>query len=118
MATLGNCEINQKHKSHYSHLIISNLSETLKIVFVYNHLFTSDATRNLIAVFCVIDDNIWEYRDHEGKTFLPTGEFSGYGGLNMLAVAKKFCDGVIENDLITSENDLIKDIVSYSKSIA
>lgn len=118
MATLGNCEINQKHKSHYSHLIISNLGETLKIVFVYNHLFTSDSTKNLIAMFCVIDNNIWEYKSNKQRTFLSADEFDGYDGLNMLTVAKKFCEGVVEDDLIVSENELIKDIVAYSKSVA
>ena len=77
MATLGSLEINQKHKSHYSHLIISNIDETTKIVFVYNYLSSSNETKDLIAMFCVIDDNIWEYVNSKKQTFLSTEEFNG-----------------------------------------
>jgi hypothetical protein len=118
MCLLGNSDINKKHKSHYGHLIISNKNEDRKIVFVHNHLPNSNyATNNVIAMFCVKDDAIFEYKSND-KLFVTTGEFNGYSGLNMLAVAKKFCEGIIEEDLIVSENELIKDIVAYSKSIA
>jgi hypothetical protein len=118
MCSLGNSDINKKHKNFYSHLIVSNENEDKKIVFVYNHLPTSSyAINNVIAMFCVKDDAIFEFNSN-GKLFVTHGEFNGYIGLNMLAIAKKFCDGVIEEDLILSENELIKDIIAYSKSIA
>jgi len=118
MCLLGNSDINKKHKSLYSHLIISNKNEDRKIVFVYNHLPTSNyAANNIIAMFCVKDDTIFEYNSND-KLFVTPGEFNGYIGLNMLAVAKKFCEGIIEQDLIASNNELIKDIAIYSKSIA
>lgn len=115
MATLGNVAINQKHNGHYSHLIISNLDETERVIFVYHHLFSNDDTKNPIAMFCSRDEVIFEYV-HQEKVFITAAEFNGWLGLSMLATAKKFCEGVIEDDLRISENKLIKDIVDYSRN--
>lgn len=116
MATLGSCNINQKHQGHYSHLIVSNLGETEKIIFVYQHLFSSDDTKNVIAMFCVRDGLIYEYVSQE-KLFITANEFNGWQGINMLAVAKKFCEGFIEDNLRISENKLVKDIIFYSENL-
>jgi hypothetical protein len=112
MCLLGNSDINKKHKNFYSHLIIANKDESIKIGFICNHSSKDD-----MAMFCTKDNAVYEFND-KNRLFISSSEFSGYVGLNMLAVAKKFCEGAIEDDLKISNNELINDIIIYSRSVA
>ncbi|MFA5933668.1 MAG: hypothetical protein WC795_00380 [Candidatus Paceibacterota bacterium] len=116
MGLLGVEEINEKHKGVYSHFAIENKDESEMIIFIHDHALNGG--QKTISMYCVKENTIMEYRDHNQKSLFTMNEFDDYTGLNMLAIAKKFCEGIVEKDLTPSTNTLAFDIFKYINMLA
>ncbi len=119
MCDLGHIEINQKHKGTFGFIAAVNKDESEMIIFITNRDYHPqgnngfDAAKDEISMFCVKDNLIYEYRNSKGKIWVS--DFNSYTGLNMITVAKKFHENVIESDLHISSNELIFDIINHER---
>ncbi len=113
MGNLGTIEINRKHKGIFSFLGVADKKEIKSVLFICNNDLKYGQER--MQVFCVDGKIIYQYKNHSGKSLFTDEQVSGYEGLNMLAVAKKFCEGNIEENLVLSKSKLAADIMENNR---
>ncbi len=113
---LGVPEINMKYGGRYSYLIVADKEESEMVIFVYKHSLYEN--EDMIAMYCVNGDFVYEYQPKEGKNFFSMNEWNGYLGMDMISSADDFRRGLISSSLKGVEEGVGFDIVYFTRNLS